>query len=311
MTNLDLNLEKVEKILGNLSLNKDLYMRIYSFTTENINGYLDLFNFKNRNLLTVGSSGDQVLNGYYKGCQDITLLDINPFAKYYVYLKIAAIMALDYNEFIEFFFRWIDMKYNVRRYNSYGFKKLSSILKTLDYDSYCFFEYLLNNYTRNKISDYLMIDDQDNNSLVIKQINNYLQSEDSYNKFKNILKDINFNFINQNIFNFQSNTKYDNIFLSNLCSIKGLNLYQFRDLLTKLKENNLSINGSMLIAYLWNMDFNSNEINFEWKQVYNMPATRFLLEDFITEYYNITGIDDITFNRNLKSDLVMIYKKSN
>ena len=176
MTNLELNLEKVDKILGKLSLNKDLYMRIYSFTTENVGGYIDLFDLKTKSLLTVGSSGDQILNSYYKGCRNITLLDINPFAKYYIYLKIAGIISLDYQEFIEFFFRWIDMKYNVRRYNSYGFKKLSSNLKTLDYDSYCFFEYVLNNYTRNKISDYLMLDDQDN-SMVIKQINNYKNYE--------------------------------------------------------------------------------------------------------------------------------------
>ena len=89
-----------------------------------------------------------------------------------------------------------------------------------------------------------------------------------------------------------------------------MNLYTFRDLLTKLKHNNLNINGQMLIAYLWNIDFYSKEFNYEWKQVYNMPATRLLLKDFITDFYNIVGVDDISFNKNLKSDLVMIYKKN-
>ena len=38
--------------------------------------------FDNRRLLTVGSSGDQLLNAFYNGARDITLFDINEYAKY-------------------------------------------------------------------------------------------------------------------------------------------------------------------------------------------------------------------------------------
>ena len=81
------------------------FSRIYSFATENVAGYIDYFDFENKSLLTVGSSGDQVLNAFYNGARDITLFDINEYAKYYVYLKIAAILSLSYQEFISFFFK--------------------------------------------------------------------------------------------------------------------------------------------------------------------------------------------------------------
>ena len=63
------------------------FSRIYSFATENVFGYLKYFDLQDKSLLTVGSSGDQVLNAYFKGCRDITLIDINEFAKFYLYLK--------------------------------------------------------------------------------------------------------------------------------------------------------------------------------------------------------------------------------
>ena len=48
---------------------------LYPFTTENIDGYLDLFDLKDKSLLTVGSSGDQVINALVMGCEDVTLYD--------------------------------------------------------------------------------------------------------------------------------------------------------------------------------------------------------------------------------------------
>ena len=307
---LEENLKKVKEVLNKLSLDSDLYMKIYPFATENVSGYIDLFDLKNKSLLTVGSSGDQILNSYYNGARDITLLDINPFAKYYINLKIAGIISLTYQEFQEFFFRWVGEYFNWDRFNIGLFSKLKNNLKYIDYDAYCFFNYIFSKYKREKISDYLMNDDE-TNSKVITGINNYLQSEENFNKLKKILKDISFKFINGDIFTYQSNIKYDNIFLSNLCSIPNINLYIFRDLLIKLRDNNLNIAGSILIAYLWNISYDSDKFNFEWKQVYNMPGTRFLLKDFITYHHDIVGISDILLNNDSKSDLVMIYKKTN
>ena len=65
-----------------VTIDADRFSWIYPFTTENINGYIDMFDLKDKSLFTVGSSGDQAINAILKGCKDITVLDINPFTKY-------------------------------------------------------------------------------------------------------------------------------------------------------------------------------------------------------------------------------------
>lgn len=302
----DKNLEKAKIVLRKLCLQEDLYKRIYPFTTENINGYINYFDLKNKSLLTVGSSGDQILNAYKNGCRDISLIDINPFAKYYINLKIAGILSFNYQEFQEFFFKLIDEKENEKRYNIEMFSKLSNNLKTIDYDSFYFFDKIFHEYDMHKISDYLMLDDLTNSTL-IKEFNNYLHNEEDYNNLKKNLKDFQFRFILENIFSFYSNLKFDNIFLSNICTITGL--LTLRDLLINLKNNNLNDNGSIQLAYIWNTDYNDKSENFDLKEIYRMPATRTHLGKFITEHHDIKGRFDILHNRDSKSDLVLIYRK--
>ena len=303
---IDNNLVLAKEVLSKLCLKKDLYKRIYSFTTENINGYIDYFDLKNKSLLTVGSSGDQILNAYKNGCKDITLLDINPFSKYYINLKIASILSLNYQEFQEFFFKFIGNTVNNKRYNLEIFNKISNNLKAIDYDSFYFFDKIFHEYDMNRISDYLMLDDLTHSKL-IKEFNNYLHDEKSYNELKKNLKDISFKFIFENIFSFYSNLRFDNIFLSNICTITPLIV--LRDLLINLKNNNLNNNGSIQLAYIWNTNFNDNAENFDLKEIYRMPATRTILKDFITEHHNIKGEYDTLFDKDSKSDLVLIYRK--
>ena len=79
------------------------FFQIYPFTTENISGYIENFILENKSLLTIGSSGDQVINAWLHGCKDITVIDICPFTKFYFYLKIAGIIVFDYSTFLNFF----------------------------------------------------------------------------------------------------------------------------------------------------------------------------------------------------------------
>ncbi|MBQ8891373.1 MAG: DUF3419 family protein [Bacilli bacterium] len=312
--NVNDNLNNLSKTINSNEVDEYLYNRVYSFSTENISGYIDYFDLKNRSLLTVGSSGDQILNSYLNGARDITLLDVNRYAPYYIYLKIAGILSLTYQEFQDFFFindnNERNYRRNDKRFNKHLFNKLSNNLKEINYDSYYFFNTVFNKYDKEIIYKYLFLDDAPDTK-VIKRINNYLVNEVNYNKLKKIIKDIGFKFINHDIFKYESDNKYDNIFLSNLCTLDNMNLYDYKDLLIKLKKNNLNINGAMLIVYIWNMQYDSEEINFEWKHVYNMPSTRSFLRDYITEHYNITGISDIRFDTGRTSDLVLIYKNRN
>lgn len=284
------------------------FSRIYTFTTENISGYIDYFDFNNKSLLTVGSSGDQILNAFYNGARDITLFDINEYAKYYVYLKISAILSLSYKEFKLFFFKYgiSPFQRNKCMFSKEIFKKIKDNLRIFDYESYLFFDELFSLYEANKIRDRLFDDDEDRN-IVIKGFNKYLKDEESYNKLKSIISKIGFKYIYGNIFEDDINGKFDNIFLSNLCTITSLE--KLKKLLEKIDKNNLNNEGSILFGYLWDTSFYSKSYKEEWKDIYKIPIVKEYLKEYITEAYGILGSRDILWEENRKRDFVLIYRK--
>ena len=284
------------------------FSKIYQFTTENIAGYIDYFDFDDKSLLTVGSSGDQILNAFYNGARDITLFDINEYAKYYVYLKIAAILSLSYKEFKAFFFRH-GLTPFVRNHHMFSpelYEKIKGNLRLLDYESFLFFDELFSLYEPTKIRERMFDDDEDRN-VVIKGMNKYLKDEESYNKLQAIIRKISFRYINGNIFEEDVNGKFDNIFLSNLCTIA--NLEQLKSLLQKLDRNNLNSGGSIQLGYLWNASFDSEVYKDDWKEIYKMPIAKEYLKGFITEAHQIPGPRDILWDDPTKKDLVLIYRK--
>ena len=285
------------------------FSRIYSFTTENVSGYIDYFDFNNKSLLTVGSSGDQILNAFYNGARDITLYDINEYAKYYVYLKISAILSLSYKEFKLFLFKYgvSPFRKNEYMFSKELFNKMKDDLRMFDYESYLFFDELFSLYEVNEIRNRLFDDDEDRN-IVIKGFNKYLKDEESYNRLKSIIKKISFKYIYGNIFEDNIDGKFDNIFLSNLCTTT--NLERLKSLLQKLDKNNLNIKGSILIGYLWNTSFKDESYEDAWEDIYKMPIAREYLKEYITEVFDILGPRDILFEEKAKRDMVLIYRKN-
>ena len=302
------NLYKASSICDGKYYYSSGFSRIYTFTTENISGYIDYFDFDNKSLLTVGSSGDQVLNAFYNGARDITLFDINEYAKYYVYLKISAILSLSYKEFKLFFFknRINPFERNRCMFSKVLFNKIKDNLRLFDYESYLFFDELFSLYESTDIRSKLFNDDEDRNQ-VIKGFNNYLKDEESYNKLKSIIRKITFNYINGNIFEDNIPGKYDNIFLSNLCTVTSLK--ELKSLLEKIDKNNLNNAGSVLLGYLWDSKFESDTFKEEWKEIYKIPIVREYLKEYITEVYDVTNYRDILWEEDRKSDLVLIYRK--
>lgn len=308
MRSFDENLFKASSICeGNFCYNTE-FSSIYTFTTENVSGYIDYFDFDNKSLLTVGSSGDQVLNAFYSGARDITLFDINEYAKYYLYLKISAILSLSYKEFKLFFFKngITPFERNRCMFSKVLFNKIKDNLRIFDYESYLFFDELFSLYDNDKIRSNLFDDDEDRNQ-VIKGFNNYLRDEESYNKLKSIICKITFKYINGNIFEDNISGKFDNIFLSNLCTITSLK--ELKGLLEKLDKNNLNNNGSILLGYLWDASFNNDTIKDDWKEIYKMPIVREYLKEYITEAHGVKNYRDILWEEDRKSDLVLIYRK--
>lgn len=79
-------------------INVNSFDRIYSFTTENIAGYIENMDVEDKRVLTVGSSSDQVFNSLLLGAKDVTLFDINASAPLFYELKKNYILKYDREE---------------------------------------------------------------------------------------------------------------------------------------------------------------------------------------------------------------------
>lgn len=306
--------EKLSKAISMCNMDnvyKQDFAKIYTFTTENISGYLKYFDLENKSLLTVGSSGDQVLNAYLEGCRDITLVDINEFAKFYLYLKISAIMTLDYKGFKDFFFKcnsnYFNIDINKNMFSKKTFDKFKSTLRLIDYESYLFFDELFNTFSSSTIRKNLMNDDVLVNS-IIKGFNKYLKNEENYNLLQKMLKKelhkLKFNYINEDILKFDSEKRYDNIFLSNIS--KYITLNDLECLVMRLNEN---LNEKMLFSYIYQTTFDKDKYDNSWCDIYKMPIVREKFKSYIDEYYEIYSEDYYVRSNTKVKDLVLINRK--
>lgn len=284
-----------------------LFKRIYPFTTENISGYINLFNLENKSLLTVGSSCDQVINASLFNCKDQTILDINPFTKYYFYLKKSAIISLTYQEFLNFFLYKDYPKFchnNRQTFNKETFDKLKRILISEDYDSFYFWNDLLYTYNGETIRKTLFSNDEDRD-FVIKELNLYMNNELSFEKIKTSIRDVNPIFICDDIMEVKLNRNYDNIFLSNLGQYLGID--KLKTLIDKLYPY---VNEKILLCYLYQTEEHT-KYNENWSEIYNLDKLKQSLEDYITSFNTFIGVKGLLFeDENYAKDSVIIYDKT-
>lgn len=281
---------------------------IYPFTTENISGYIDKFNLKDKSLLTVGSSADQVINAILNGCKDITLLDINPYTKFYYYLKVASILTLDLDEFMRFL-RYKDYPKvfvdNKEVFNIESWNKIKIVLRLIDYETYLFWDELIQTINSEKLRKRLFSLDE-YNSNIISNCNPYLKSQYIYEETRGKVKNIRPTFINGNIFNIDLKREYDNIWLSNIGTTitKEEMIRTMTDNLAKF----LNKDGLLLISYLYDTN-KDTEYKDDWSIIYNLDKTFELLKDYQPYLETFTGIDDLKFNSNNMNDSILVYQK--
>lgn len=67
---------------------------IYRFATENLN-FMNAFDYSNKRVLSVGGSGDQMLEAYRRGAAHVTCFDVNIQSQFFIELKMAALKTYD------------------------------------------------------------------------------------------------------------------------------------------------------------------------------------------------------------------------
>ena len=303
----------VEKILENAKQRcedkacEDIdFPLIYPFTTENITGYINFFELENKSLLTVGSSGDQALNAILKGCKDITILDINPYTKYYFYLKMATILQVNLAEFLKFF---CYMNYpgiyerNEKVFNKETYLRTKDTLKQLNYDAYYFWEELLNIYKPYIIRKLFESDEE--RWQYLKNYNLYLNPA-YYEELKKKISQTDIKFITTDIYNTNLSRNYDNIWLSNIARYEE-DLASFKTRVVDVLNTHLNLNGRMLIAYLFNTTPTSKYYP-NLAQLYDLSKTLEIFKEYHPEYINFLGVHT-PFHK--VKDGVILYRKFN
>ena len=220
-------------------------VQAYPFSNERLPEIFKNLKIRKRSkVLTVGSSGDQLLYSLYYGATDVTVIDANLYAQPWIEYKLAAIKNLSFDDFTYYFF-------NDKTTNIYPFD--NKVLTTIFYDlsdlSKSFWgEIYLNGYSPEEIFK-RVISRQDVEPYRI--FSKFYKDEKAYIKLQNILNnnDYNINFINEEFTNFHllSKEKYDLILLSNIK--RYVKNETFAETVNGLFKNNLKRGGIIQLHY--------------------------------------------------------------
>lgn len=301
-----LNMSKNEKLWEvNRILEKPgrpSFSRIYPFTTENITGYIDEFELRDKSLLTVGSSGDQAINAILKGCEDITIVDICPFAQEFFALKKSALLTLTKEEYLRFFtfihkplFRKQDRTY----FEKQLFDKVKEKLQ--EDDSIDFWTYLLEEVDLGLVRRKLFSRDEYHPNINVS-INPYLQGNKKYDEIREKIKNISPTFIVEDIRDVEMKKTFDAIFLSNLFDyLDGKYDYSIIDKM----EDMMNDGGKALFYYLYSISRSGRSIEKE-DLVDPSGMIRILPEE--CELLEFMGVDSIEKKKAIL-DGALIYQK--
>lgn len=237
-----------EDELSNIGINifdlNNTYSRFYRFATEDMRGYYKGFGSP-KTFLTVGASGDQILNAVKIGAEKIDVFDLNILSKRQNALKVGAASILKPNDIYEYF----------HLFDEDVFKNISSFLREEDriyWDSlydYVGKEEFYNLYPYSTLDKY-----------IIFQINPYLD-EEGYEDFQKRLRDVEINYFDADLYSLPEvlgDNRYDAMNFSNVYEYlnygrntnkeNALKYYNFimREMFPKLNDN-----GSIMVSYLY------------------------------------------------------------
>ena len=217
--------------------------KMYPMTSENIKGTYELFDLKDKDVLSVISSGDHIFSAILNGAKSVTGFDVNYLTEYYYHFKKAMIETYDLDKFKEV------LLYNIIPIGRIKEKWYEEFRDTID-DKYRIFWDEIVKYSLNKE---LPLD-----SLILACPNyfnliDYL-SEEKYNKLKENLGYVKTDFIHSDLLHLDKHLerKYDFMFFSNISDYIGINKTKE---LSKIKlMGNLKENGTIVYAYMYNAE---------------------------------------------------------
>lgn len=217
--------------------------QVYPFTNELMKQYNDLIDFNDKKILTVTGSGDQVISAMMRGASEIDTFDCNKLTYYHLFLKLAAIKALSYEEFLDFYTFGKEEKPQKKKKEHY--KKIRDFLVKSDIVNYWdnFFK-LSNDYF-----SYFFLGvcgAPKAKSHAVEYIN-----DEAFNNAKDKIHfNVLFKNIDVNLLPYVYDKEFDFINLSNIFNyVNDIQFFGF--MIDKLLNKNVTDEGSILAGYVW------------------------------------------------------------
>ena len=241
----------LEELTGTSAFSSNLqYDSLYPSATEDMASYYREFK-KTGSFLTVGASGEHVINAINSGATKIDVYDSNLLCEYALSLRLAAIKALSYEEYLTYY----------QTFDSDLFIKLADYLdnEAHAYWTTLYYNLSLHGNPSNILSHLLFVYKRLDKNLV-KKINPYLDPKNFQNLKKKIAS-ANITFIPSDLYSLPkhiTNQTYDVINCSNI--YEYLNFYpnvtlekakQYRNFIINELYPHLNNSGTILVSYLY------------------------------------------------------------
>ena len=263
------------------------YGKVYRHTNENLPGYIP--GLKDKKVLTVSASGDQLLNMMGMGCTNIDTFDMNYFSPLFQTLKMYAIKHLEYEE-VYLYFQYFE-KYLYLKFNRFLPKKERE-----------FFDYIYQNEPEVIFNNLFYSQSED-----ILKANNYFDKL-TFFLVKEKMDELKHKHIYANMFdmvNFFDDT-YDAMFLSNICEYLP-SPEQFLYYLIYLRDYYLNEDGKIYYAYLY--DTKINDIEGYIRSINALFKGRFNPNEFKNILENSSAIEVPSIKEKGQKDTVLVLKK--
>ena len=246
----DLTYRIFNESLDRLTTNDDdTAERCYVTSTEYLSNYMRELDLTGKKLATVGSSGDQFFQALLQGCQNITIIDANPYAKLFVEYKKALFMNVDYESMLE-------LISNSKFFNWSTYAKISHDIPT---SSKQFWDTLMVEQNEAEYGIYSRFD----RNMISRQLTHparlllcdFYNDEQIYNQLQTLLRNRNYNlkFKTADIFDFPKTLKdkYDLIMLSNIFGYHavGEDKVKFEKVVDSLYNKHLNPGGTIQVHY--------------------------------------------------------------
>lgn len=228
---------------------KEAYESLYASATEDMKTYYKEFD-KPKTFLTIGASGEQVMNAIEAGAEEIDVYDSNPLTKHATNLRIAAQRNLDKKELLDFY----------ENFSAFTFAKFA---EDMPEESLLYWYGIYSSFppeiAGQLIKDFLFTYKKLDRSLIIL-INPYLRGS-AYKKVQERSKDVKINFLDSDLLSLPKvigARKYDAMTFSNIYEYLNYNTYvsrriakEYRDFVVNAMKPHLTENGTMMFSYMY------------------------------------------------------------